>query len=158
MEKDINLDLSFRLWDLLKTMGAEVVQTRDSVKDMLIIEKPDIAFSSGVDILISIHANVGGGGYLSTGGTSTDWYNPFWAPLVESIYNCLLETGLLEFGVVGSFNYTVTRTSQMPAIHVEQVLMTNAEVEEKLADPFFHQLIAEKICAGIIDYLRQLKK
>jgi N-acetylmuramoyl-L-alanine amidase len=156
VEKDINLDLSFRLGDLLKSMGAEVIQARDSDKDMLLIEKRDIAISSGADMLISIHANAGGRGYLSTGGTSTYWHNPFWAPLAESIYARLLETGLPEFGVVGSFNYTVTRTSQMPAILVEQAFMTNAEDEEKLADPLFRQLMAEKICEGITDYLRQM--
>ncbi len=158
VEKEINLDLSFRLGDLLKSMGAEVIQARDSDRDMLLIEKRDIAISSGADMLISIHANAGGRGYLSAGGTSTYWHNPFWAPLAERIYERLLETGLPEFGVVGSFNYTVTRTSRMPAILVEQAFMTNAEDEEKLADPLFRQLEAEKICEGIIDYLKYMSK
>ncbi len=156
VEKEINLDLSFRLGDLLKSMGAEVIQVRDSDKDMLLIEKRNIAISSGADMLISIHANAGGRGYLSAGGTSTYWHNPFWAPLAERIYERLLETGLPEFGVVGSFNYTVTRTSQIPAILVEQAFMTNAEDEEKLADPDFRQLMAEKIYEGITDYLREM--
>jgi N-acetylmuramoyl-L-alanine amidase len=155
VEKEINLDLSFRLGDLLAAMGAEVVQVRDSDKDMTLIEKRDIAISSGADMLISVHANAGGRGYLSVAGTSTYWHNPFWAPLAECIYDRLLETGLPEFGVVGSFNYTVTRTSRLPAILVEQAFMTHAEDEEKLADPLFRQLMAEKICAGIMDYLRE---
>ncbi len=158
VEKEINLDLSFRLGDLLKSMGAEVIQVRDSDKDMLLIEKRDLAISSGADMLISIHANAGGRGYLSVAGTSTYWHNPFWAPLAERIYERLLETGLPEFGVVGSFNYTVTRTSQLPAILVEQAFMTHAEDEEKLADPLFRQQMAEKIYAGIIDYLSALQK
>jgi N-acetylmuramoyl-L-alanine amidase len=125
---------------------------------MLLIEKRDIAISSGADMLISIHANAGGRGYLSVAGTSTYWHNPFWAPLAESIYKRLLETGLPEFGVVGSFNYTVTRTSQIPAILVEQAFMTHAEDEEKLADPDFRQLMAEKISEGITDYLRHMSR
>ena len=36
--------------------------------------------------------------------------------------------------------------------------MSNAEDEEKLADPVFRQLEAEKIYQGITDYLRQLKR
>ncbi len=154
VEKDINLDLSFRLGDLLKLKGAEVVQVRDSDKDMLLLDKRNIAITSGADILISIHANAGGSGYMSTGGTSTYWHNPFWAPLAQSVYDRLLETGLSEFGVVGSFNYTVTRVWQMPAILVEQAFMTNAEDEERLADPLFRQLEAEKICQGVLDYLK----
>ncbi len=157
VEKDINLDLSFRLGELCASMGAEVLQVRDSDRDMGLIEKRSIAIESGADMLISIHANAGGRGYLSVAGTSTYWHNPFWAPLAQTIYERLLETGLPEFGVVGSFNYTVTRASQMPAVLVEQAFMTHAEDEEKLADPVFRQLMAEKICAGVLDYLGNLK-
>ena len=155
IEKDINLDLSFRLGTLCDSMGAEVLQVRESDRDMALLEKRDKAIKSGADLLISIHANAGGRGYLSVAGTSTYWHNPFWAPLAQSIYDRLLETGLGEFGVVGSFNYTVTRVSQMPAILVEQAFMTHAEDEEKLADPEFRQQMAVKICQGIIDYLKE---
>ena len=158
LEKDINLDLSFRLGDLCEAMGAEVVQVRDSDRDMTLIEKRNIAIESGADMLISIHANAGGRGYLSVAGTSTYWHNPFWAPLAHTIYDRLLETGLIEFGVVGSFNYTVTRASQLPAVLVEQAFMSHAEDEEKLADPDFRQLMAEKIRDGIVDYLKLVKK
>lgn len=158
VEKEINLDLSLRLGELCDSMGAEVIQVRDSDRDMALIEKRNIAIESGADILISIHANAGGRGYLSVAGTSTYWHNPFWAPLAQSIYDRLLETGLPEFGVVGSFNYTVTRASQLPAVLVEQAFMTHAEDEEKLADPAFRQLEAEKIYEGIVDYLRLLKR
>ena len=154
VEKEINLDLSFRLGELCAAMGAEVVQVRDSDRDMALLDKRDIAIKSGAHMLISIHANAGGRGYLSVAGTSTYWHNPFWAPLAQTVYDRLLETGLPEFGVVGSFNYTVTRVSQMPSILVEQAFMSHAEDEEKLADPEFRQLEAEKILQGIIDYLK----
>jgi len=158
VEKDINLDLSFRLGELCSAMGAEVVQVRDSDRDMTLIEKRDIAIKAGADMLISIHANAGGRGYLSVAGTSTYWHNPFWAPLAQTIYDRLLETGLGEFGVVGSFNYTVTRASQMPAVLVEQAFMTHAEDEEKLADPEFRQQMAVKIYEGMVDYLKYINQ
>lgn len=158
VEKEINLDLSFRLGELCAAMGAEVVQVRDSDRDMTLIEKRDIAIKAGADMLISIHANAGGRGYLSVAGTSTYWHNPFWAPLAQTIYDRLLETGLGEFGVVGSFNYTVTRASQMPAVLVEQAFMTHAEDEEKLADPDFRQQMAVKIYEGIVDYLKYISQ
>ena len=156
-EKDINLDLSLRLGELCASKGAEVVQVRDSDKYMLLTEKRTIAISSGADMLISIHANAGGRGYLSVAGTSTYWNNPLWAPLAQAIYDRLLEAGLGEYGVVGSFNYTPIRASQLPAILVEQAFMSHAGDEEKLADPDFRQLEAQKIYEGIIDYLKQMK-
>jgi N-acetylmuramoyl-L-alanine amidase len=158
VEKDINLDLSLRLGELCKSMGAEIIQIRDSDKDMSLIEKRSMPIASDADLLVCIHANAGGKGYLSVSGTSTYYNNPFWAPMAESIYNRLLELGLAEFGVVGSFNYTVIRVSQLPGILVEQAFMTHAEDEEKLADPQFRQQEAQKIYEGIIDYLKYLKQ
>jgi N-acetylmuramoyl-L-alanine amidase len=158
VEKDINLDLSFRLGAVCKAMGAEIVQIRDSDKDMSLFEKRNIAISSKADLLICIHANAGGRGYLQVAGTSTYYNNPFWAPLAEDIYDRLLELKLKEFGVVGSFNYSVIRVSEMPAVLVEQAFMTHAEDEEMLADPQFRQQMAQKIYEGIIDYLKRMKQ
>jgi len=41
---------------------------------------------------------------------------------------------------------------------VEQAFMTHAGDEEKLADPAFRLIMAQKICDGIMDYLRIVKK
>jgi N-acetylmuramoyl-L-alanine amidase len=158
VEKDINLDLSFRLGELCKSMGAEILQVRDSDKDMSLFEKRDKAVDFKADLLICIHANAGGRGYLQVAGTSTYYNNSFWAPLAETIYDRLLELKFNEFGVVGSFNYTVIRVSQMPSILVEQAFMTHAEDEEKLSDPEFRQQMAQKIYEGIKDYLMLMKQ
>jgi len=160
LEKDINLDLSLKLEELCKSMGAEVLQVRESDRDMSLIEKRDTARLSDADMLISIHANAGGieKGYLGASGTSTYYNNPFWAPLAETVYNRLLELALDPFGVIGSFNYTVIRVTQMPSILVEQAFMSHAEDEEKLADSQFREQIAEKIYQGMIDYLNYMKQ
>ncbi len=158
LEKDINLDLSLRLGAICKLMGAEVFQVRDSDRDMGLLEKREAAIQSKADMLISIHANSGGGGYLRVSGTSTYYHNPFWAPLAEKVYSKLLELPLAEFGVVGSFNYTVTRVTQMPSILVEQAFLSHAEDEEKMADPDFRQQMAVKIYEGIVEYLKFMKE
>lgn len=159
LEKDINLDLALKFGMIIQDMGGEVIQIRDSDTTMSLIEKRDRAISSGADILISIHANAAGTnqGYLRVPGTSTYYHNPFWAPLAEFTYNRLLDLGLEEFGVVGSFNYTVTRVTQIPAILVEQAFLTHAEDEEKLADPDFRLEMAQKISQGLVDYLNYMR-
>ena len=155
LEKDINLDLALKFGSLCEEMGAEVFQVRETDESIGLIDKRRMALASEADLLISIHANAAGTsrGYLRVPGTSTYYNNPFWAPLAENVYDRLLELGLAEFGVVGSFNYTVIRVSQMPTILVEQAFMTHAEDEEKLADPEFREKMAIKIYDGIIDYL-----
>lgn len=155
LEKDINLDLALKFGAICEKMGAEVFQVRKIDETIGLLDKRRKAVSSGADLLISIHANAAGTsrGYLRVPGTSTYYNNPFWAPLAENVYDRLLELGLAEFGVVGSFNYTVIRVSQMPTILVEQAFMTHAEDEEKLADPEFREKMATKIYDGIIDYI-----
>jgi N-acetylmuramoyl-L-alanine amidase len=159
-EKEVNLGLSLMLGSLLESAGAEILQVRATDTTMSLYDKRDIARFSGSDILISIHANAAGtrNGYLGVAGTSTYYHNPFWAKLAENVYDRLLELGLDEFGVVGSFNYTVTRVSQMPAILVEQAFMTHAEDEEKLADESFRRDMAGKIYLGILDYLKYMNE
>jgi N-acetylmuramoyl-L-alanine amidase len=158
LEKEINLDLSLKLGELCKNNGAEIVQVRDTDRPMYLSTKRDTSRNSGADIHISIHANSSGsgGGYLGVSGTSHFYHNPFWAPLAEMIHNNVLEMDISEFGVVGSFNYTVTRMSEMPAILVEQAFMSHAEDEEKLADEEFRMEMAEKICEGIIEFVEYM--
>ena len=71
LEKDINLDLSLQLGAICRSRGAEVVQVRASDVDMPLLEKRDTAIRSNADLLISIHANAAGGGFLRVSGTST---------------------------------------------------------------------------------------
>jgi N-acetylmuramoyl-L-alanine amidase len=159
-EKDINLDLARRFGEICKSHGAEIIQVRAADTTLSLIDKRDKAVNSGADLLISVHANAAGTsrGYLGVGGTSTYYHNPFWADLAERMYEHLLELDLSEFGVVGSFNYTVIRVSEMPSILVEQAFMTHAEDEEKLASPDFRQAMAEKMYNGILDFLTNMKK
>ncbi len=158
-EKDINLKLTKLLESILKKNGAEVLLSRDSDKDMLLLEKRDIATNSDANIHISIHANSSDpeNEFLGASGTCTFYHNPFWAKLAEKIFYRMTELGFKPFGSVGSFNYRVTRMSEMPSILVEQAFMSNAEDEEKLADDNFRMKMAEKIYSGIIDYLKYMK-
>lgn len=157
-EKDINLKLSLMLGKLFKKHGAEVLQIRDTDKDMLLLEKRDIATNSDANIHFSIHANSSEpeNEFLGTSGTCTFYHNPFWAKLAETVFDKLVELNLKPFGSVGSFNYRVTRMSEMPSILVEQAFMSNAEDDEKLADENFRAKMAQKIYDGLINYLKYM--
>ncbi|TFH50397.1 MAG: hypothetical protein E4G92_00140, partial [Bacteroidia bacterium] len=47
------------------------------------------------------------------------------------------------------FEIRSSNRPRLPAFLVEQAFMTNAEDEEKLADPLFRQDMAQKIYEGI---------
>ncbi len=157
-EKNINLALALVLGETLENKGAIVSQVRATDMDISLLKKRAIAEQSEADLFVSIHANSAGGHYLRVSGTSTYYHNPFWKPFAKNVYDRLLETGLPEFGMVGSFNYTPIRTSKLPAILVEQAFLSHAEDEEKLVDPKFRKLMAQKITTGIIDYINHMIK
>ena len=56
-EKDVNLDVAKRLYNLLKAAGVEVVMTRSSDTFIPLSERARIANSSGADLFISVHSN-----------------------------------------------------------------------------------------------------
>lgn len=157
-EKEINLDLSKKLEALFKKHGAEILQVRDSDKDMTLLGKRDTATNSDANLHFSIHANSSEptNEFLGTSGTCTFYHNPFWAKLAEKVFDRMIELDLKPFGSVGSFNYRVIRMTEMPAILVEQAFMSNAEDEEKLNDDNFRQQMAQKIYEGLIDYLKYM--
>ncbi|MBT6149622.1 MAG: N-acetylmuramoyl-L-alanine amidase [Gemmatimonadetes bacterium] len=156
-EKDVNLDTALRLEELCLAAGAQVVQVRRLDEGIPYMDRLDSLEASGADLVVSIHANSAGGGFLRASGTSTYFHNPFWAPFAQRVYDRMLELDYREFGVVGSFNYRNIRLSSRPSILVEQAFMSHAGDEERMADPAHRQLIAEKILAGILDYIVDLQ-
>ncbi|MCL4551005.1 MAG: N-acetylmuramoyl-L-alanine amidase [Bacteroidetes bacterium] len=158
-EKDINLSLSKKIEKLFKSKGAQVLQVRDTDRDMSLTLKRDTVTNSDANIHISIHANASDpeDEFLGTSGTATFYNNPFWAKFSEFVFNRLIQLSLKPFGSVGSFNYRVIRMSDMPAILVEQAFLSNAEDEEKLTDDKFRDKMAQKIYEGLIDYLKYMK-
>ena len=152
LEKDVNLDVALRLEKICREAGMEVLQVRPTDTYMTLEQKRAMVERSDADLHVSIHANSGGGGYLRVSGASTYYHNPFWEDFARTMYGELLKLGLAEFGVVGSFNYHVTRISSRPAILVEMAFLSHAEDEERLASPAFRQRMAEQIFAGIKAY------
>jgi N-acetylmuramoyl-L-alanine amidase len=148
------------LADILVRHGAEIYQVRDSDIDMALLRKRDNAVNSNANLHFSIHANSSEpvDEFLGTSGTCTFYHNPFWAEFAENVYYKLLELGLAPFGSVGSFNYRVTRMSEMPSILVEQAFMSHAEDEEKLNDDNFRAQMAEKIYLGLLNYLKYMSE
>lgn len=155
LEKEVNLDVSLRLEALCREAGMEVLQIRPSDTYMTLEEKRSAAERYQPHLHLSIHSNSSGGGYLGANGVSTYYHNALWEPFARSVYTELLALPLKEFGMVGSFNYHVTRMSSQPSILVELAFLSHAEDEEKLASPAFRQQLAEQIFAGIKRYLYQ---
>ena len=151
-EKDVNLDIVNRLKAILEKKGARIVMTRDGDTGPSMGERKRIWAAGNVDLAISIHY-YSGGSPLASPGTATLYKHTFCRPLNECVLSRILETGLPMFGLVGNFNFSLNGPTLYPNCLVEGMFMSSLQEEEKLADPKFRQLFAEKIAQGIEDYL-----
>jgi len=57
LEKEINLDISLKLKDMLEDEGFNVILTRDDDRFITLADRTKIANEAGADLFISIHAN-----------------------------------------------------------------------------------------------------
>ena len=161
LEKNVNRATADYLIELLEQAGAAVVDCRREDETISLGDRVRRAIEGEADIFISIHANAAGssGGYLRVAGTSTYYKHVPWKPLTEKIYERLIEIeGLEPWGVIGSFNYTPVRMTEMPSMLVEQAFMSHPGDEELLVDPARQRQMAEAIFKGLEDYLQMQRE
>jgi N-acetylmuramoyl-L-alanine amidase len=70
------------------------------------------------------------------------------------MYAKMLELGLGQFGVVGSFNFSLNAPTQLPNVLIETAFLSNPEDEMKLLDDGFREAIAGKVVAGLEQFVR----
>lgn len=154
LEKDYTLKFAKELQAALQQEGAAVVMTRDYDTTLSMNERWAIADSANPDFLISLHLN--SSSKDSIRGVSTYYRYPGFRPLTQFVLNRLLETGLAEFGNVGSFNFTLNAPTEFPNCLVEVAFLSNRDDEREIRDPLFQKRVAERIVAGIKDWLASL--
>lgn len=152
-EKEVNLDIILNVKDLLEREGAKIVMTRDGDTGPSMAERKRIWADGMVDLAVSVHNNASGG--TSTDGTAILYKHLFCRPLALCMTRRMLETGLNLFGIVQNFNFSLNGPTLYPEVLVEGMFMSNLADEERLADPKFRRLVAEKIVAALKDYLRE---
>lgn len=160
-EKDLNLLTAQAVKAELESAGATVTMVRDGDHNLLLRERVRRVLDSPAQLFISIHANAAdtGNGFLRVSGTSTYYKHAIGRDLAAAIHLRLLQdTGLVDFGLVGNFNYLPIRlVSWMPAVLVEQAFVSHPGDEARLLDPVFRAVLAKAVRAGIEDFLRQAR-
>lgn len=153
-EKQVNLEISEKLDSLLRERGAKTVLTRADDSYVLMLDRADMVLDNDSDLLLSIHANSLGytGDPFEIRGTGMFYKHIAFKPLAEKMYEKMLELGLVEYGVTGSFNFTLNAPIEFPNVLVEAAFMSNPEEEILLSDPDFQTRIAEQIVEGLEEY------
>lgn len=156
-EKAFALAVSLKLQALLIDAGANVIMTRTTEK--FVDNKERILFyrDSTPDILVSIHLN-SSADPIRAGGTSTHYRYVGFKNLNDFINKRMLELGLKQYGVIGSFNFMLNSPTEYPNVLVETLFLSNPAEEALMLDPVFQQQMAEKIFQGIQDFLAAAKE
>ncbi len=176
LEKDLALDISRRVADILRAEGLEVHLTRDDDRFLQLDFRPRIAKNKNADIFVSIHVNASPNGtargvetyrltatdFPSIAGASeakfasTDLvgngYNGANTLLGMHVQRSLQKaTGSPDRGLRHA-RYAVLRDSDCPAVLVECGFICNPEEESLLRTAEYRAKIASGIADGILLY------
>lgn len=155
-EKNLNLDMAYVLKDELEKRGAKVVLSRKEDVDVAMLERVTTFRNENIDLMVSIHCNAGGTP-LKPMGTSTYYRHIEYRALAETILKRLTEMNVVNFGLVGNFNFSLNAPSDFPTVLVETMFMSSLPDEEKIADPAFRKEMMLKVVKGLEDYIKLVK-
>lgn len=153
-EKDYTLLIARELEKILRQKKAKVVMTRVSDTTLSMPERIRFLKRQNPDLLISIHLNSSSKDTVR--GVSTYYRYIGFRPLSMAILHSMIQSGLNEFGNVGSFNFPLSGPTDYPNCLVEVAFLSNKNDEKKILDPKFRKQVAQRIVIGIEDFLKNL--
>ncbi|MFR8033886.1 MAG: N-acetylmuramoyl-L-alanine amidase family protein [Lachnospiraceae bacterium] len=161
-ESQLNLTVALKLRDALQARGYQVYMVRTS-QDVRLSNKDraDMAYASGAEIFIRIHAN--GSADPAMNGILTmapSAGNPYVAHLSASsnalsasiVNHIAANTGQRNIGVLATDDMSGINWSQIPVTIVEMGYMSNPDEDRALNTPSFQDKIVQGICSGVDEY------
>ncbi|RSK28640.1 cell wall hydrolase [Bacillus sp. HMF5848] len=156
-EKDVNLSVALKVRDLLEDAGAKVVMTRDSDVFLSLGERVEKTFNEYGELFVSIHANAlpskpsidGSETYYDT--TENDNAAESKA-LADTIQTQLVKQASMADRGIKDERFYVIRNNDVPSVLVELGFLTSDDDAQKLKSATYHDLYANAIYQGILDY------
>ena len=157
LEKDLNLEISYKLKNELILRGYTVYLTRPEDEFVGLNERASLANRQDDPVcLISIHQNSLDEEEGSASGLESWTYNREGCiELGDAVAEAVSKkTGTRNRGTRTRTNLVVTSKTTMPAIIFECGYVTDAEEAKKLADDKYQELIVEGIVDGIDQFVK----
>ncbi|MBQ7569095.1 N-acetylmuramoyl-L-alanine amidase [bacterium] len=155
-EKDITLDVAWRLRTLLEENGWTVLMTRETDTDVSWRHSPDtvelqarcdVANDNNAMWFISLHCNANTSSGVN--GSSVYWYKRADKSLAKGLQSALGSSlGLRDMGLLRDGFYVLRHTA-MPACLIEMAFLTNPYDAKLLGQESFRQRIAENLAEAI---------
>ena len=158
-EKEVVLDISLMLEELLKEEGIDVVMIRRDDSTVHLQERVELTEEADADAFISVHANAHQNQFVSGTETYTDT-NPVEESKILAEYiqeNLVNDLGTVDRGVKEDRIY-VLENLDIPGVLIEPMFLTNQAEEELLKDEAQLEKIAFATYRAVIDYLNQIEE
>lgn len=168
-EKELCLDISTKVKNILSTNGVDVIMTRTTdvafgeseIDDLL--ARCDIANNSGACLFVSIHNNAftnnkaNGTCVLYSGLESASDYGITNKKIAQNIQDAMVDaTSLYDRGIVESPGIVVLKKTVMPAVLVECAFITCPDDQKLLGQDSGRSKMAQAIARGIITSLKEM--
>jgi N-acetylmuramoyl-L-alanine amidase len=152
-EKDITLDVSKRVRELLEKKGYEVFMTREIDETLSLQDRVEISENLVPDMFVSIHVNSSNSD--APNGLETHYYKDNSLLLAKTLHASMLNhVQANNRGLFKSKFYVINHTTA-PAILLEIGFMSNPIERVQLITDFRKQATAKAIAEGIDDYFKK---
>ncbi len=154
-EKDITLDVSKRVEEILKKKGYQVLMTRDDDTYVSLQDRVAVSENFTPDIFVSIHVNSSVRPEIT--GVETHYYHQESMSLAQTVHSSFASAVQSpNRGLFKSKFYVINHTT-CPAILVEIGFISNSGEREQLIGSKRKQATAKSIAEGIDNYFKQYK-
>ena len=159
-EKDINLEISKKLYEKLKEKGYKVILTRDQDEYVENLSRAELANRRRARVFISIHGN------SLENNSSVDGIQVLYYPdrkstigdldnneLAQIVMNSMINgTGAKDKGIIEREDLIVLNQTKMPAILIEYGFISNEDEEQRLLTEEYQNKMVDSIVHGIESY------
>ncbi len=162
IEKNLNLDIATRLYNLLKNAGINAYITRTDDSYVGLNERSDMANKLNADLFVSVHNNSGDSWER---GTMTLYYPSNYnhsfgitsERVAQILQNEMIGTlGTLNRGIWKRPNLAVLNSSKMPAVLAEVSYISDSSDRQNLLSESFRNKAAAALCTGILKALSEM--
>ena len=151
-EKNITLDVSKKVYDLLVKKGYDVYMTRNKDEFVSLQDRVTISENISPDIFVSIHVNSSNA--EAPNGLETHYYKDNSLQLAKTVHASLLNNiKANNRGLFKSKFYVINHTTA-PAILIEIGFISNTAERAQLVSESRKQATAKAIAEGIHEYLK----
>lgn len=150
-EKDINLQVTLKLRDVLVKQGATVILTRDTDVFLTLDERRALIALNKPTLFVSVHSNASTNPAID--GIEAYYYNDASDILAQSLYQAVID-GLGEHGNwVRKRELAVVHHEFSPAALIEIGYLSNTKERSSLVKDDYQNKVADSIYKGILNYV-----